>query len=99
MVYLALSFSVSSSNKLESILSMLIFGLGTLPVLFFLPLIGHKGIIKIFPGGIQKALLALIGFILVLRGLGLGIPYLSPKIEQASSPNAQPKIECCEIQK
>ncbi len=99
MVYLALIYSISSSTIIESVLSMLIYGLGTLPVLLFIPLIGQERFYRLFPKGTQKIFLALIGLLLVLRGLGLGIPYLSPAIEQAPSPNAQPHIECCEVQK
>lgn len=99
MVYLALIYSFSSANLFESILSMFFFGLGTLPVLFFIPIIGQEKFYAFFPRNTQKVLLALIGFLLILRGLGLGIPYLSPRIEQPSEPHTQPSIECCAIQK
>ena len=99
MIYLALIYSFSSSNLLESILSMFFFGLGTLPVLLFIPLIGQDNFYRLFPRNTQKIFLFALGILLILRGLGLGIPYLSPAMQQPSLPHAQPSIECCEIQK
>jgi hypothetical protein len=29
----------------------------------------------------------------------LGLPYLSPSIQAPTTPNAQPSIECCDVQK
>lgn len=99
MVYLALLYSFSSSNLFGSMLSMFFFGLGTLPVMFFIPLIGQEKLYAVFPKNAQKVLLVLLGFLLILRGFGLGIPYLSPRIDKPSEPHAQPSIECCAIQK
>lgn len=95
MVYLALIYSFSSSNLFESIVSMFFFGLGTLPVLFFIPIIGQEKFYTIFPRNTQKVLLTFIGFLLIIRGLGFGIPFLSPRIEQPTKPHVQPSIECC----
>jgi hypothetical protein len=99
MVYLALIYALSSPNMTESALRMFFFGLGTLPVMLFIPLIGQDRFFHLFPKNTQKILLLLIGGLLVLRGLGLGIPYLSPTIQAPATPNAQPSIECCEVQK
>jgi len=97
MVYLALLHGLSGSSLIETVLSMLFFGLGTLPVMFFIPLIGQERFYRLFPRQTQKILLVSIGFLLILRGLGLGIPYVSPKVEKPAVPNSQPSIECCEI--
>lgn len=99
MVYLALIYSFSSANLFESILSMFFFGLGTLPVMFFIPLIGQEKFYRLFPRKTQTILLITIGLLLIIRGLGLGIPFLSPAIHQPPTPHAQPSIECCEVQK
>ncbi|MFM7007457.1 MAG: sulfite exporter TauE/SafE family protein [Flavobacteriales bacterium] len=98
MVYLALLHGLSGSSLLETILSMLFFGLGTLPVMFFIPLMGQERFYHLLPRQTQKILLVLIGFLLILRGFGLGIPYVSPKVETPGAPNSQPSIECCEVQ-
>jgi hypothetical protein len=99
MVYLALIYALSSPNITESALKMFFFGLGTLPVMLFIPLIGQERFFHLFPKNTQKILLLFIGGLLVIRGLGLGIPYLSPTIQAPTTPNAQPSIECCEVQK
>jgi sulfite exporter TauE/SafE len=99
MVSLALLYTLSSPDINESALRMLFFGLGTLPVMLFIPLIGQDRFFQLFPKNTQKILMLLIGLLLVLRGLGLGIPYLSPTIQLPKAPNAQPSIECCEVRK
>lgn len=96
MVYLALIYALSCSNLLDGVLSMFFFGLGTLPVLFFIPLIGQQRFYQLVPRQTQKILLGIIGLLLILRGLNLGIPYLSPSMEKPHN-HSQPKVECCEV--
>ena len=59
---------------------MILFGLGTIPIMLSLSLIGHtisvsarNKIRKIVP-----IFIVLIGLLFILRGLQLGIPYISP---------------------
>ena len=66
--------------------------------MLFIPLVGQERFYCILPRHTQKILLILIGFLLVLRGLGLGIPYVSPKVQTPIAPNSRPSIECCEVQ-
>jgi sulfite exporter TauE/SafE len=99
MVYLALIYALTSPNMMESVLSMFFFGLGTIPVMFFIPLIGQQRFDKLLAPKAQKVLLFIVGLILILRGLNLGLPYLSPSIQAPTAPNAQPSIECCDVQK
>lgn len=98
MVYLALVYSLSRPQLAESVLLMFTFGIGTLPTLLFIPLIGQKRFFQVVPRNTQKILLFVLGFMLLLRGLGLGIPYVSPQIKQEQA-HKQPSIECCEVQK
>jgi sulfite exporter TauE/SafE len=63
---------------------MIMFGLGTLPMLLGITLAGNlmglafrKRINKVIP-----VLVILVGIFFVLRGLSLGIPYLSPPKEK-----------------
>jgi sulfite exporter TauE/SafE len=90
MVYTALIFSLSATSLMETIFSMLFFGLGTLPIMFFIPLIGQQKLLAYLPRYTQKVLLLFIGLLLILRGLGLGIPYLSPQLDfqQHGQPSA-----------
>jgi sulfite exporter TauE/SafE len=96
MVYLALMYALSSASIAEGALSMFFFGLGTLPVMFFIPLMGQQRFYKLFPRQTQAILLCIIGLLLVLRGLNLGIPYLSPSMATPHH-NSQPTVECCDV--
>ena len=80
LVYMALFGAIASSSALEGSLYMAVFGLGTIPlmttVIYFSHFLKGKARQKI-----QKAIpvfVVLIGALFILRGLGLGIPYLSP---------------------
>lgn len=81
LVYMAVFASIASGNSLNGSLYMVVFGTGTIPlmtsVIYFSYLL-KNGIRQ----KIQKAipaLVILIGVLFIIRGLGLGIPYLSPE--------------------
>jgi hypothetical protein len=66
---------------------MLAFGIGTLP-LMLLVLIARDVLPVSFRNFINKAspyLVGVMGIALILRGLDLGIPYLSPKVDAAGT--------------
>ena len=80
LVYMAVFASIASGNALQGSLYMLVFGLGTIPLMttaiYFSQFL--KGNVR---QRIQKAIpvfVIIIGVLFILRGLGLGIPYLSP---------------------
>ena len=80
LVYMALFAAIASGNALNGSLYMATFGLGTVPLMttaiyfsHFLKGAARQRIQKIIP-----VFVVLIGLIFILRGLGLGIPYLSP---------------------
>ena len=98
MVYLALIYTMSAPDYLSALLGMFFFGIGTLPVMFFLPLIGQKKLLAHLPRYTHKVLLFFIAALLIMRGLGLGIPYLSPAIKAPTKAHQQPSVECCEVQ-
>jgi hypothetical protein len=82
LVYVALAGAVARGTLLAGILYMLVFGLGTWPMLLA---IGFSG--KMFPAALRLKLRGAIPFgvillaaLLILRGLGLGIPYVSPDL-------------------
>ncbi|MEN9702529.1 MAG: hypothetical protein RIR55_1871 [Bacteroidota bacterium] len=80
MIYLALSSSMATQNVLYGGLLMLFFGLGTVPALLMVAL-GGQYMGFAFRKKLQNLLPILIfgmGVLLVLRGLNLGIPYISP---------------------
>ena len=85
MVYLAVAGAVSLPQVSDSVAFMLFFGAGTLPMLL---LIGYAGRLM-SPGTryyMKKAtpyMVALMGVLLILRGLDLGIPFVSPVLPHA----------------
>jgi len=80
LVYMALFGSIAMGDALQGSLYMVLFGLGTLPLMT--AAIYFSNLLK---GGIrqkvQRAIpffVIIIGALFILRGLGLGIPYVSP---------------------
>lgn len=93
LVYMAVFGAIASGGPATGSLYMLLFGLGTIPLMTTAIYLG-KFLNASIKQRIQKAIpfvVVLIGTLFILRGLGLGIPYLSPApiIELASG-----TIEC-----
>jgi sulfite exporter TauE/SafE len=89
LVYMAVFASIAMQNAIQSSLYMILFGLGTIPLMTSAIYFG-KLINTSIKQRIQKSIpifVVLIGLLFILRGLGLGIPYLSPApvVEMASS--------------
>jgi sulfite exporter TauE/SafE len=97
MVYFALLNALSSGSLSNSMLAMLGFGMGTLPIFILLNGIGLK--LSTYPRLkiLQPWLLSLVALMIILRGLNLGIPYLSPKVIREST-HGTPRLECCKEQ-
>nr|WP_315240520.1 sulfite exporter TauE/SafE family protein [uncultured Flavobacterium sp.] len=80
MVYVALFGAIAMQSAGFGILYMLLFGLGTIPLMTIVVYI-HSLLKLPFRNKIQKAIpyvAIVIGVLFILRGLGLGIPYVSP---------------------
>ncbi|WP_396603208.1 sulfite exporter TauE/SafE family protein [Algibacter sp. R77976] len=80
LVYMALFAAMAGGNAASGSLYMAVFGLGTIPLMTTAIYFSHflKGTIR---QRIQKAIpvfVVIIGLLFILRGLGLGIPYISP---------------------
>lgn len=81
MVYLAVTMALSTSQSVfQGVLFMLFFGFGTIPALFifsafstFLGVNFRNKIKKILP-----VITLTMGILLILRGLNIGIPFISP---------------------
>jgi len=82
-LYIAFIASTGTGNVISAAMFMLMFGLGTIPILFLVTLIGNFISIPIRQkiNSLLPILIVLIGVLFILRGLNLGIPYLSPKEE------------------
>jgi hypothetical protein len=80
MVYVALFGAIAMQSPTLGILYMALFGLGTVPMMSSIVYLNSFLTIPI-RNKIQKAIpfvAVFIGIVFILRGLGLGIPYISP---------------------
>ncbi|CAN1523330.1 COG2836 Uncharacterized conserved protein [Flavobacteriaceae bacterium] len=80
MVYVALFGAIAMQSASLGVLYMIIFGLGTVPMMSSVAYINSYLTIS-FRNKIQKIIPyvgVVIGVLFILRGLGLGIPYVSP---------------------
>ncbi len=93
LVYMAVFGAIATGSLLEGSLYMILFGLGTIPLMTSAIYLG-KFLNSAVKQRIQKAIpvfVVIIGILFILRGLGLGIPFISPApmVEMASS-----AVEC-----
>jgi sulfite exporter TauE/SafE len=81
LVYMAVFGAIAINGLAESSLYMAFFGLGTVPLMSIVIYAKDwlKSILKFNPKRIIPYAIAIIGILFILRGLGLGIPYVSPK--------------------
>jgi len=84
LVYMAIAGAIGTGSVGLGTLYMILFGLGTIPMLLGISLAGNllsltvrKRINKLIP-----VMVVLVGIFFILRGLSLGIPYLSPPREK-----------------
>jgi len=81
LVYVAVAGAINTNDIYQGIIYMIIFGLGTIPVMLAIPLIGNMigSSIRKRYNWVLSAFIVLLGVLFILRGLSLGIPYVSPK--------------------
>ncbi|MCC6582515.1 MAG: sulfite exporter TauE/SafE family protein [Chitinophagales bacterium] len=83
LVYVAIAGAVATGSILNSAVFMAAFGLGTFPIMFMVTVLG-KYISLQWRNQMRKAVPVFIGVmavLLILRGLNLGIPYISPEMK------------------
>lgn len=80
MIYVALFGALATQDPIQGSFYMMLFGLGTVPLMSFVVLISNKltvvtrnKILKLVP-----VLVVILGILFILRGLGLNIPFVSP---------------------
>ena len=80
LVYMALIAAMAGGNAANGSLYMTIFGLGTIPLMTTAIYLSHflKGSARQHIQKIIPVFVVFIGVLFIIRGLGLGIPYLSP---------------------
>ncbi len=80
LVYMAVFGAIAAGGITEGSLYMLLFGLGTIPLMttaiYFSSLLGGKLRNKV--QRLIPAFVVLMGLLFIIRGMGLDIPYLSP---------------------
>jgi sulfite exporter TauE/SafE len=80
MVYVALFGAIAMQSAGFGVLYMLLFGIGTVPLMTIVLYVNSILTVS-FRSRIQKVIpyvAVVIGVLFILRGLGLGIPYISP---------------------
>ena len=94
LVYMAIAGAIATGDLMQGSIYMFLFGVATLPIMLSLTLTSQvvslglrNKIRKVIP-----VFIVIIGLLFVLRGMNLGIKYVSPKF---SNEDEQPKMECC----
>lgn len=103
MVFAGLFNAAIAGDMLSGGLSMIAFGVGTLPMMlavtFFAGRLNSQLRLKF--SSFVPYLLSVVGLLIILRGMNLGIPFVSPKLNVAKEQNLTvdetPQIEmsCC----
>jgi len=93
-VYIGITGAIALGDAVNGMMFMAMFGLGTIPVMLGTSLIGgainlnlRQKLTKLLP-----AFSLILAIIFILRGLNLGIPYVSPKLEH--KPDSTQEVIC-----
>lgn len=92
LVYVACAGAIVGGTIVSGVEYMIAFGLGTLPMMLGISLLGTKlqFAMRLKVQRLIPVSMAIVGVLLLLRGMALGIPYVSPKLP------AQPgAAQCC----
>ena len=86
MIYIALAATLSLPKYHQSVSFMAMFGAGTLPAMM---LVGYAGqmIKPEWRSNLRKLVpvfISLMGVMLILRGMNLGIPFISPELPKSA---------------
>jgi sulfite exporter TauE/SafE len=98
LVYVAIAGAINTNDVLAGILFMVAFGLGTIPLLLAVSLLGNMvgAKLKNKLNKIIPVFIVILGIIFILRGMSLGIPYISPKSQKLTPvKEVQVKGACC----
>ena len=107
LVYIGIAGAIATSTFVKGAAFMFVFGMGTFPVMMSVVVFGQFISIR-YRNVVRKIIplaVSVMAILLVLRGLNLGIPYVSPRMEEqqvatkcaASSKNPGPTkvMKCC----
>lgn len=87
LVYLGIAGAVAAGNVADGALYMAAFGFGTLPMMLLVSYLGKLigPSFRIFVRRSLPVVVVCLGVLFIMRGLNLGIPYISPKANHAHS--------------
>ena len=96
LVYVAVAGAINTGDVVSAIFYMALFGAGTIPVMLAVSLAGTMISLnlRVFVNRLSPYVIVLLGILFILRGLSLGIPYISPKAE-ALTPVIEKAHKCC----
>ncbi len=91
LVYVAAVGATATGHPLTGAAYMALFGFGTWPMMLGIHLVGQRLPLpaRLSLGSITRAAVVVMAVLLILRGLELGIPFLSPELSVASSGNGR----------
>jgi len=80
LVYMAVFASIATGNAISGSLYMMLFGLGTTPLMTAFVYLGNftTGLVRKRIQQFIPVAVVVIAILFILRGMGLGIPYVSP---------------------
>jgi sulfite exporter TauE/SafE len=97
LVYVAIAGAISSGQVLTGALFMMFFGIGTIPLLLTATLasdaIGQR--IRVKMQKVVPYFVFMLGLLFILRGMSLGIPFVSPTTEKLEPKVMVEKGSCC----
>lgn len=99
MVFAALLNAILTGEILQSSLAMAMFGLGTLPAMLAVTFASNK-IGTALRGKLSRVvpiMLTVVGLLIILRGMNLNIPYLSPEVKISVQDSTSEKTEEPEV--
>jgi sulfite exporter TauE/SafE len=84
LVYMAIAGAIGTGEVVLGSLYMIMFGLGTIPMMLSIAIAGNilNAAIRQKINRLIPVLVVVVGIFFILRGLSLGIPYLSPPREK-----------------
>lgn len=93
LVYLGIAGAIATGDFFKGAEFMFYFGLGTIPVMYAVAFLGQFLSLK-YRNFIRQSMpivVSVMAVLLIVRGLNLGIPYLSPQFEKKTN-----NVTCCE---
>lgn len=99
MVFFALGNALLAGSPLQSALAMTAFGLGTLPSMMFVAFAANRigNSLRAKLNTAVPYMLTIVGLLIILRGLNLKIPFISPGVKTVQTEEKAEEVEmsCC----